>query len=224
MIKLFNENQILNQIKINRSQLEGIFCNRGFKTNSVKFNMMHNFYDISATITLDPSFLKLSRNNISSKKSKVKGDRECINSRIDSLVKDRNFQKYRKECHRGHLIARQLMPYTEYSDFNMSKNNPQNIYPQWVNANLNRAYNSEIWGQAHFEEDVISWLKKGKDIMYKVEPIFTCNNTDYPIGNIILAIPCNKIGTGCRMKVEENNEDTICVFIPNYLDTNIPII
>lgn len=224
MIKIFNENQILNQIKINRSQLECILCNRGFQTNNVKFNMMHNFYDISTTIIIDSSFLKLSRNNKARKKKKEKGDRECINSRINSLVKDRNFQKYRKECHRGHLIARRLMPYTEYSDFNMSKNNPKNIYPQWVNANLNRAYNSEIWGQAHFEEVVISWVEKGKDIMYKVEPIFTCNNMDYPVGNIILAIPSIKNSAGCRIKVESNNKDTICVFIPNYLDTNMPII
>ena len=71
------------------------------------------------------------------------GSEITIKERKNKLLIDKNFEEYAEDCHRGHLLAAQFKTYTEYSDFNFSKNNPENIYPQWINANLNKAYKSE---------------------------------------------------------------------------------
>lgn len=121
------------------------------------------------------------------------------------------------------MIGKRFKPYIDIKTFNFSDNNPKNIYPQWINANLNNSNHSGILGQAYFEEQVLKGLERGKEVLYKVVPIFGKNNKDCPIGNVIIAANENakKIdGSGNYLSYvfDEEQTDQFCVFIPNYLD------
>ena len=140
----------------------------------------------------------------------------------------------KEKCHRGHLIGKQFSPYIDIKTFNFSENNPQNIYPQWINANDNNLNNSGILGQACFEEKVIKWLENGEKVLYKVVPIFKKNNKDYPIGNVIIASNDEykeeilNLEDGLEYCInfhfDEEQLNKFCVFVPNYLDTDVVVV
>ena len=76
---------------------------------------------------------------------------------------------------------------------------------------------------------MVNWLDNGNEVLYKVVPIFK-NDTDlYPIGNVIIAAKENtKIidasGNYLSYVFDENQTDQFCVFIPNYLDTDVVMV
>ncbi|HFI0635498.1 TPA: DNA/RNA non-specific endonuclease [Streptococcus suis] len=220
---LYSENEILNQLKLNRSNdFSRLLEENGIKINGISFNDNHNYYDISADITIDNSFYKLKK-GVNKKGSRwEKGNKVTVKDRKKHLIDYYGFAGFGDKCHRGHLLARQLKDYVEFTDFNFSKNNPNNIYPQWINANLNKAYRSEIYGQAHFENKIIEALEKNKTITYAVKPIFTKSNKYFPVGNLIISILEDDVEKGdMRIIVSGDKKEEFCVLIPNYLDTDI---
>ena len=227
---MFKEQDILNQLNINNNSVLCRILNNNLSNTNITINFKpdHNYYRISGTFCIDPEFWKL-KNTIPVESNNTKGNKNEIKRRKDELIKARNFEIYKDLCHRGHLIAKQFEPYIEFYDFNFSKNNPDNIYPQWINANLNNLNHSGILGQAYFEEKVVNWLERGEEVLYKVVPIFEGNNKDYPIGNVIIAAKENaKIidasGNYLSYVFDEEQIDQFCVFIPNYLDTDVVVI
>ena len=230
--KKFNKQEILNQIGLKDDEELKDLINKEIEIKDIKSNNENNFYNVEINITNYDKFYILKKNCSKKKGKSIKGHKETIKERKNKLLIDKNLEEYAEDCHRGHLIAAQFKAYTEYSDFNFSKNNPENIYPQWINANLNRAYKSEIHGQAHFENIVIDLLEKGNTILYKVVPIFKKSkiesdfeeNNFYPIGNLIIAIMKDEEKLKGNYSISINEDDIkndFCVFIPNYLDTKI---
>ena len=233
---MFKRQDILDQLNIkNDTELYRILNDNFPNTNiAINFDTNHNYYRISGTFCIDSEFWKL-KNGIKQKNhTYTKGNNEKIIARIDKLIKDRKLEMYKVLCHRGHLIGRRFMPYIESETFNFSENNHQNIYPQWINANENNFNHSDILGQAYFEDKVINWLEKGDEVLYKVVPIFEEDTEDYPIGNVIIAFNCknkeeiqNKEGSSeCFINYDFDEEETnkFCVFIPNYLDTDVVMV
>lgn len=222
---MFNEQKILDQLNIkNNSELCRVLNNNLPNTNiTINFKSNHNFYRISGTFCIDSEFFELKEGLKFCYKSFINGDNNLIIKRIEKCLEDKKFVAYKEKCHRGHLIGKRFSPYIDIRTFNFSENNPQNIYPQWINANLNNSNHSGIFGQACFEEKVIKWLENGEKVLYKVVPIFEKNNKDYPIGNVIIAAKENaKIiddsGNYLSYVFDEDQIDQFCVFIPNYLD------
>lgn len=232
---MLNEQDILDQLNIkNNLELCRILNDNLPNTNiTINFKLDHNYYRISGTFCIDPEFWKL-KNTILVKSKNTKGNKNEIKRRKDELIKARNFEIYKDLCHRGHLIAKQFEPYIEYSDFNFSKNNPDNIYPQWINANLNNLNHSGIFGQAYFEDKVLNWLEQGDEVLYKVVPIFEEDTEDYPIGNVIIAFNYkdkekiinieNSSERFINYDFDEEETNKFCVFIPNYLDTDVVLV
>ena len=232
---MLNEQDILDQLNIkNNSELCRILNDNLPNTNiTIKFKLDHNYYRISGTFCIDSEFWKL-KDTLPVKSRNTKGDKNKIKKRKYKLIKARNLRRYNVLCHRGHLIAKQFEPYIEYYDFNFSKNNPDNIYPQWINANLNNLKHSGILGQAYFEDKVINWLEKGDEVLYKVVPIFEEDTKDYPIGNVIIAFKCrnkeeiqnmeDSIERFINYDFDEEDTNKFCVFIPNYLDTDVVVV
>ena len=227
---MFTEQKILDQLNIkNNSELCRILKSK-LRNNNIKvdFESEHNYYKISGNFCVDQKFWKL-KNGIRQKNYiYTTGNNKKIKERIDKLIKDRKFEMYKVLCHRGHLIGRQFRAYIDNNKFNFSKNNPKNIYPQWINANLDNLNNSGIFGQAHFENKVINWLEKGDEVLYEVVPIFKEGIEDYPIGNVIIAAKDNKkilddSGNYISYVFDENQTDQFFVFIPNYLDTHVVV-
>ncbi|WP_314404120.1 DNA/RNA non-specific endonuclease [uncultured Granulicatella sp.] len=230
---MFTEQKILDQLNIkNNSELCRILKSK-LRNNNIKvdFESEHNYYKISGNFCVDQKFWKL-KNGIRQKNYiYTTGNNKKIKERIDKLIKDRKFEMYKVLCHRGHLIGRRFKPYIDIKTFNFSENNPKNIYPQWINANDNNFNHSGIFGQAYFEEKVVNWLENGEEVLYKVVPIFTKDTNLYPIGNVIIAaydenkkeILNVEDGSEHCIKFSFDEEDTnkFCVFIPNYLDTDI---
>lgn len=227
---MFNKQMILEQLGIkNDSELCGILENNLKNSNiTIDFDVNHNYYNISGMVYIDSKFWEL-KDSLKVNRKNTNGNKAIIKTRKDSLIKDRKFEMYKGLCHRGHLIAKQFQPYIVH--FNFSKNNPDNIYPQWINANLNNFNNSGIYGQAHFEDKVINWLGKGEKVLYKVLPIFKDGTKDYPIGNVLIAVNDNNkeevldavnSSENCiNYCSDEKETNRFCVFIPNYLDTGI---
>lgn len=229
---MFDRQMILEQLGIkNDSELCGILKRNLKNINiTIDFDVDHNYYKISGMFYIDSKFWEL-RDTLQVNSKNTNGNKAIIKTRKDSLIKDRKFEMYKGLCHRGHLIAKQFKPYIAH--FNFSKNNPDNIYPQWINANLNKYNNSGIYGQAYFEDKVINLLKKGEKVLYKVVPIFKDYTEDYPIGNVLIAVSDNnkdevldavnssEYCINCYFDKKETNR--FCVFIPNYLDTCIII-
>lgn len=232
---MFSEQKILDQLNIkNNSELCRILNDNLPNTNiAINFDQSHNYYRISGTFCIDLEFWKL-KNTIPVKSKNTKGNKNEIKRRKDELIKARNFEIYKDLCHRGHLIAKQFEPYIEFYDFNFSKNNPDNIYLQWINANLNNLNHSGILGQAYFEEKVLNWLERGEEVLYKVVPIFEEDTKDYPIGNVIIAFKCrnkeeiqnmeDSIERFINYDFDEEDTNKFCVFIPNYLDTDVVVV
>ena len=237
---MLNEQDILDQLNIkNNSELCRILKSNFQNKNSeitiqngninIKFDNTHNYYIISGNVSKMSKFFKL-KDGIKQKNSEYeKGNNEIIENRKAQFLKDMEFKNYKKNidykdyCHKGHLIGRQFRHYIDNNKFNFSKNNPKNIYPQWINANLNKLNHSDILGQEYFEEKVVNWLKRGEEVLYMVVPIFEGNNKDYPIGNVIIAAKENaKIiddsGDYISYVFKEDQKDKFFVFIPNYLD------
>lgn len=234
---MFNEQKILDQLNIkNNSELCRIlksnFQNKNSKITiqngniNIKFDNTHNYYIVSGNVSTKSKFFKL-KDGIKLKNSEYeKGNNEIIEKRKAQFLKDKefkNYKDYKNYCHKGHLIARQFRYYIDNNKFNFSKNNPKNIYPQWINANLNKLNHSDILGQEYFEEKVVNWLKRGEEVLYMVVPIFEGNNKDYPIGNVIISAKENKkilddSGNYISYVFDENQTDQFFVFIPNYLD------
>ena len=230
--KKFNKQEILNQIGLKDDEELKDLINKEIEIKDVRFHNKHNFYSIEINITNYDNFYILKKENNQYKEKFDSGSEITIKERKNKFLIDKNLEEYAEDCHRGHLLAAQFKKFIEYSKFNFSKNNPENIYPQWINANLNRAYKSEIHGQAHFEEKVRERLKEGKTILYKVVPIFKKSkiesdfeeNNFYPIGNLIIAIMKDeeKLKDNYSIPINEDDiENDFCVFIPNYLDTKI---
>lgn len=230
--KKFNKQGILNQIGLKDDEELKDLINKEIEIKDVRFNNKHNFYNVKIDITNHDKFYILKEKCSQAKGELIKGDKKTIKERKNKLLIDKNLEEYAEDCHRGHLLAAQFKTYIEYKKFNFSKNNPENIYPQWINANLNKAYKSKIYGQAHFENIVIDLLEEGKTILYKVVPIFKKSkiesnfeeNNFYPVGNLIIAILKNeeKSKGDYVIPITENySENDFCVFIPNYLDTKI---
>ena len=222
---MFNEQMILDQLNIkNNSELCKILNDNLPHTNiAINFNQSHNYYRISGTFCIDSEFFELKEGIKFRYKSFINGNKKLINQRIEKCLEDKKFVAYKEKCHRGHLIGKRFTPYIDIKTFNFSDNNPKNIYPQWINANLNNSNHSGILGQAYFEEQVLKGLERGKEVLYKVVPIFGKNNKDCPIGNVIIAANENakKIdGSGNYLSYvfDEEQTDQFCVFIPNYLD------
>ena len=196
----------------------------------IDFDVDHNYYKISGMVYIDSKFWEL-KDTLQVNSKNTNGNKAVIKMRKDSLIKDRKFEMYKGLCHRGHLIAEQFKPYIAH--FNFSKNNPDNIYPQWINANLNNFNNSGIYGQAYFEDKVINLLKKGEKVLYKVVPIFKDCTEDYPIGNVLIAVSDNNkdevldavnSSEYCiDYYFDKKETNSFFVFIPNYLDTRIVI-
>ena len=218
---MFSEQMILEQIEVdNISSIRDLLNSTEFiMIKAMTFNSRHNYYSLEGTVEVKDNLLFLKQDNKQGVVCWVDGSRKLVNERISKLVEDRSFVKFRKNCHRGHLIANQLRDYTNYEKFNYSKNNPDNIYPQWINANINRAFNSEIFGQAYFENKVINKLKTGEVVHYNVKLIFSKGNQSYPIGNLIIAVWGNKQED--EKIFLEDNCNGIFTFIPNYLDIDI---
>ena len=228
---MFNEQKILDQLNIkNNSELCRILNDNLPNTNiAINFDPNHNYYRISGKINIDSEFFELKKGLKFRYKSFINGDNNLIIQRIEKCLQDKKFVAYKEKCHRGHLIGKRFKPYIDIKTFNFSENNPKNIYPQWINANDNNLNNSGILGQAYFEEQVLKWLERGKEVLYKVVPIFEENNKDYPIGNVIIAAKENakKIddsGNYLSYVFDEDQTDHFCVFIPNYLDTDVVVI
>ena len=230
--KKFNKLEILNQIGLKDDVELKDLINKEIEIKDIKFNNEHNFYNVEINITNYDKFYILKKNCSKKKVKSIKGHKETIKERKNKLLIDKNLEEYAEDCHRGHLLAAQFKPYVQYISFNFSKNNPEYIYPQWINANLNKAYKSEIFGQAHFENIVIDLLEKGKTILYKVVPIFKKSkiesefeeNNFYPIGNLIIAIMKDEEKLKGNYSIPINGDDIendFCVFITNYLDTKI---
>ncbi len=227
---MFNEQKILDQLNIkNNSELCRILNDNLPNTNiAINFDPNHNYYRISGKINIDSEFFELKKGLKFRYKSFINGDNNLIIQRIEKCLQDKKFVAYKEKCHRGHLIGKRFKPYIDIKTFNFSENNPKNIYPQWINANLNNSNHSGILGQAYFEEEVVNWLENGNEVLYKVVPIFK-NNTDfYPIGNLIIASKDeNKeeilnLEDGSEYCInfhfDEEQLNKFCVFIPNYLD------
>lgn len=221
---IFNEIEILNQIGLKeRDDLKKII-NENIKIKSIEFDKNHNFYNVEMELIDNFNFYELKRNTTKDKRMFIPGNKNLVKEKKSKFLREREFQGYESFCHRGHLIGVQFKSFIEYSDFNFSKNNPENIYPQWINANLDNYYNSRIFGQAYFEKIIKELLDKNKkDFLYNVLPIFN-ENKYFPIGNLIIAIeigatinddtyfiPINK-------DIKNSKEIKFCVFIPNYLD------
>lgn len=230
--KKFNKQEILNQIGLKDDEELKELINKEIEIKDIKFNNKHNFYNVEINITNYDNFYILKEGNNQYKEKFDSGNEIVIKERKNKLLIDKNLEEYAEDCHRGHLLAAQFKCYIEYKKFNFSKNNPENIYPQWINANLNRAYKSKIHGQAHFEEKVRERLKEGKTILYKVVPIFKKSkielnfeeNNFYPVGNLIISILKDeqKLKDDYTIPINEDDiENDFCVFIPNYLDTKI---
>lgn len=230
--KKFNKQGILNQIGLKDDEELKDLINKEIEIKDVRFNNKHNFYNVEIDITNHDKFYILKEKCSQAKGELIKGDKKTIKERKNKLLIDKNLEEYAEDCHRGHLLAAQFKTYIEYKKFNFSKNNPENIYPQWINANLNKAYKSKIYGQAHFENIVIDLLEEGKTILYKVVPIFKKSkiesnfeeNNFYPVGNLIIAILKNEEKSKGDYVIPINGDDIendFCVFIPNYLDTKI---
>lgn len=230
--KKFNKQEILNQIGLKDDEELKELINKEIEIKDIKFNNEHNFYNVEINITNYDNFYILKEGNNQYKEKFDSGSEIAIKERKNKLLIDKNLEEYAEDCHRGHLLGAQFKCYIEYKKFNFSKNNPENIYPQWINANLNRAYKSKIHGQAHFEEKVKKRLKGVNTILYKVVPIFKKSkiesefeeNNFYPIGNLIISILKDekKSKDDYTIPITENySENDFCVFIPNYLDTKI---
>ena len=230
--KKFNKQEILNQIGLKDDEELKELINKEIEIKDIKFNNEHNFYNVEINITNYDNFYILKEGNNQYKEKFDSGSEIAIKERKNKLLIDKNLEEYAEDCHRGHLLGAQFKCYIEYKKFNFSKNNPENIYPQWINANLNRAYKSKIHGQAHFEEKVKKRLKGVNTILYKVVPIFKKSkiesefeeNNFYPIGNLIISILKDekKLKDDYTIPITENySENDFCVFIPNYLDTKI---
>ncbi|WP_155962348.1 DNA/RNA non-specific endonuclease [Streptococcus ruminantium] len=218
MVKeIFNETDILEQLMIkNRDELKQIISQGSFLVNSIDFCEGHNYYELSLENLTTTGCIVLKKSCEKNIDCCIKGEKAEIRRRIEKLVNDKRFLEFSKRCHRGHLIAKQLKDYTEFSTFNFSKNNPSNIYPQWENANINRAYGTNIRGQAYFENEIIKWLQEGLELFYDVKPIFKEGQEDYPIGNVLLAFEREYVSLSDLTNDEKNKR--FCVFIPNYLD------
>ena len=224
---MLDKQMILEQLGIkNDSELCEILKKNLKNINiTIDFDVDHNYYKISGMVYIDSKNWELKDTHQVNSKN-TNGNKAVIKMRKDSLIKDRKFEMYKGLCHRGHLIAEQFKPYIAH--FNFSKNNPDNIYPQWINANLDNLNNSGIFGQAHFENKVINWLEKGDEVLYEVVPIFKEGIEDYPIGNVIIAAKDNKkilddSGNYISYVFDENQTDQFFVFIPNYLDTHVVV-
>ena len=241
---MFNKQMILTQLEIqNDFELYNIL-NSNLQSDNNKINIQdenihmdfdstHNFYIITGNVCFDSNFIELEKGNEQCVFLRIPGNKKIIDERKKSLIQDRKFvgKGYDQECHRGHLLAEQFKGYTNFIDFNFSRKNPDNIYPQWVNANLNLAYKSKIYGQAYFENKVIKWLKQNAKVLYQVVPIFKIDNKNYnyPIGNVLIAIKIidnnfkSKDSTVRCMSYKFDNKlnNNFFVFIPNYLDTDI---
>lgn len=230
--KKFNKQEILNQIGLKDDEELKDLINKEIEIKDIKFNNEHNFYNVEINITNYDKFYILKKNCSKKKGKSIKGHKETIKERKNKLLIDKNLEEYAEDCHRGHLLGAQFKCYIGYENFNFSKNNPENIYPQWINANLNRAYKSKIHGQAHFEEKVRERLKGVNTILYKVVPIFKKSkiesnfeeNNFYPVGNLIISILKDekKLKDDYTIPITEDyKKNDFCVFIPNYLDTKI---
>ena len=229
---MLDKQMILEQLGIkNDSELCEILKKNLKNINiTIDFDVDHNYYKISGMVYIDSKFWEL-KDTLQVNSKNTNGNKAVIKMRKDSLIKDRKFEMYKGLCHRGHLIAEQFKPYIAH--FNFSKNNPDNIYPQWINANLNNFNNSGIYGQAYFEDNVINLLKKGEKVLYKVVPIFKDCTEDYPIGNVLIAVSDNNkdevldavnSSEYCiDYYFDKKETNSFFVFIPNYLDTRIVI-
>lgn len=219
---MFSEKEILNQLELQNNKEIIKFLNTidFVKINSIKFNSKNNYYSLIGEVEVSCNLWLLKKNNQKTIKHWVYGNHDVVKERESKLLKDRKLTQFKLYCHRGHLLAKQLREYTHYIEFNYSTKNPENIYPQWINANCDRANNSEIFGQAYFERRVKEKLENGEIVYYDVEPIFAEGNRDYPIGNILIAI-WDSIGEEKNILFEENDKKGVFVFIPNYLDTHI---
>ena len=226
---MFTEQKILDQLNIqNNSELCRILKSK-LRNNNIKidFESEHNYYKISGSICICSDIVVLKKGSEQNVHLKTPSNKKIIDGRKISLIKDRNFfgKGYDQECHRGHLLAEQFKGYTQFEDFNFSIKNPHNIYPQWVNANLNRAHKSKIYGQAYFENKVIKWLKQNDKVQYRVIPIFKKNIDLYPIGNVIIAVKCIDDIDSTKKCITYEFDDiqinNFFVFIPNYLDTDV---
>ena len=221
---IFNEIEILNQIGLKeRDDLKKIIS-ENIKIKSIEFDKNHNFYNVEMELIDNFNFYELKRNTTKDKRMFIPGDKKLVKERKSKFLKESENQGYESYCHRGHLIGVQFRSYIEYYDFNFSKNNPENIYPQWINANLDNYYNSRIFGQAYFEKIIKELLYENKkDFLYNVLPIFN-ENKYFPIGNLLIAIEVGaaiKDGTyfiPINKDIKNSKEIKFCVFIPNYLD------
>lgn len=232
---MFNEQRILEQLNIkNNLELCRILNDNLPNTNiTINFKLDHNYYKVYGTFCIDSEFWKL-KDTLPVKSKNTKGNKNEIKRRKDELIKARNFEIYKDLCHRGHLIGKCFNPYIDIKTFNFSKNNPDNIYPQWINANLNNLNHSGILGQAYFEDKVINWLEKSDKVLYKVVPIFEEDTEDYPIGNVIIAFNCknkeeiinieNSPERFINYNFDEEEINKFCVFVPNYLDTDVVVV
>lgn len=109
-----------------------------------------------------------------------------------------------KRIERGHLLAECFNNYIPKSlSFNFSRNNPDNIYPQWDFANARNKDSKEIFGQHYFESIILHKLEDGDDIYYEVEAIFKHDNFSFPVGNRLFA------------KINNTREILFHVFVPN---------
>ena len=237
--RMFKVEMILEELKIqNNEVLCGILKSNFQNKNSeitiqndninIKFDNTHTYYIVSGNVSTQSKFFKLKAGIKQKNSTYEKGNNKTIKERIAEFFKNKNFENDKNYCHRGHLIGRQFRAYIDNNKFNFSKNNPKNIYPQWINANLDNLNNSGIFGQAHFENKVINWLEKGDEVLYEVVPIFKEGIEDYPIGNVIIAAKDNKkilddSGNYISYVFDENQTDQFFVFIPNYLDTHVVV-
>lgn len=221
---IFNEIEILNQIGLEERDDLKELVSENIKIKSIEFDKKHNFYNVEMELIDNFNFYELKRNTIKDKRMFIPGDKNLVKERKSKFLKERKIQGYESYCHRGHLIGVQFKNYIEYDDFNFSKNNPENIYPQCINANLDNYNNSQIFGQAYFENIIKQLLDENKkDFLYNVIPIFN-GNKYFPIGNLMIAI---EIGVAIEdgtyfipinKDIKNSKEIKFCVFIPNYLD------
>ena len=133
-----------------------------------------------------------------------------IKIRRDSLLRNTRKRMHSMSCkefkriERGHLLAECFKNYVPKAlNFNFSRNNPDNIYPQWDFANATNKESKEIFGQHYFESIILNKLENGDDIYYEVEAIFKHDNFSFPVGNRLFA------------RMNNTGEILFHVFVPN---------
>lgn len=108
-------------------------------------------------------------------------------NKILGFIDKKNREEQEYIIHRGHLLGSIFKKNVLVKDFNFDKDNPNNIFPQYKNANCG---SSNTEGQLQFEQEIKDYLDKNSDakIYYEVEAIFVNEHDTFPIANRLLAL------------------------------------